>query len=165
MNTKLMSRLAGLVVVGLVIYAQFSLAENAIETSLTSSKSADVRQELFAPGQLVYIEIQMASADWEFGRNDKCNYSWKRASNVTVNGAMLGNIGIRKKGFVDSVDSDKPALKLKFDKYVEEQMVFGMKRMALNNNVSDPSFIKQYLTYRLFREASIPAPRCNCARV
>ena len=124
-----------------------------------------MRQDLFAPNKLVYIESQMAPVDWEFFRTDKRNYSWKRASNVTVNGAMLGNIGIRKKGFVDSVDSDKPALKLKFDKYVEEQMVFGMKRMALNNNVSDPSFIKQYLTYRLFREASIPAPRCNCARV
>ena len=124
-----------------------------------------MRQDLFAPNKLVYIEIRMAPVDWEFVRTDKRNYSWKRAANVTVNGTVLENVGIRKKGFIGSVDSSKPGLKLKFDKYVEEQMVFGMERMALNNNVSDPSFIKQYLTYRLFREASIPAPRCNFARV
>jgi len=63
-----------------------------------------------------------------------------------VNGTVLENVGIRKKGLVGSVNSEKPALKLKFDKYIEEQLAFGMERMILNNNVSDPSFIKQYLT-------------------
>ena len=166
MNTKLVFHLARLVLVGLVIYyAQFALADNVIETDLTSSEAVDLRQDLFAPNKLVYIEIRMAPVDWEFVRTDKRNYSWKRASNVTVNGTVLENVGIRKKGFIGSVDSSKPGLKLKFDKYVEKQLVFGMERMTLNNNVSDPSFIKQYLTYRLFREASMPAPRCNFARV
>ncbi|MBT18824.1 hypothetical protein CMK17_02350 [Candidatus Poribacteria bacterium] len=66
---------------------------------------------------------------------------------------------------VGSVNSEKPALKLKFDKYIEEQLAFGMERMILNNNVSDPSFIKQYLTYGLFRKAGMPAPLCNFAIV
>ena len=96
-----MFHLARLVLVGLVIYyAQFALADNVIEINLTSSEAVDLRQDLFAPDKLVYIEIQMAPVDWEFVRNDKRNYSWKRASNVTVNGTVLENVGIRKKGFV-----------------------------------------------------------------
>lgn len=165
MSTKLMSCLAGLALAGLIIFSQIALAESVIEKGLTSSKSADFSQGLFNPNKLVSIEIQMAPADWEFVRTDGRNYSWKKAASVTVNGTVLENVGIRKKGLVGSVNSEKPALKLKFDKYIEEQLAFGMERMILNNNVSDPSFIKQYLTYGLFRKAGMPAPLCNFAIV
>ena len=40
----------------------------------------------------------MAPADWEFVRTDGRNYSWKKAASVTVNGTVLENVGIRKKG-------------------------------------------------------------------
>ena len=165
MGTKLMSCLAGLALAGLIIFSQFALAENIIKKDLTSSKSADSNQGLFNPNKLVFIVIQMAPADWEFVRTDERSYSWKKATSVTVNGTVLKNVGIRKKGWVGSVNSEKPAFKLKFDKYVEEQLAFGMERMTLNNNVSDPSFIKQYMTYGLFSKAGMPAPRCNFARV
>ena len=165
MSTKLMSCLAGLALAGLIIFSQIALAESVIEKGLTSSKSADFSQGLFNPNKLVSIEIQMAPADWEFVRTDGRNYSWKKAASVTVNGTVLENVGIRKKGLVGSVNSEKPALKLKFDKYIEEQLAFGMERMVLNNNVSDPAFFKQYLTYGLFRKAGMPAPLCNFAIV
>ena len=165
MGTKLMSCLAGLALAGLIIFSQFALAENIIKKDLTFSKSADSNQGLFNPNKLVFIVIQMAPADWEFVSTDERSYSWKKATSVTVNGTVLKNVGIRKKGWVGSVNSEKPAFKLKFDKYVEEQLAFGMERMTLNNNVSDPSFIKQYLTYGLFSKAGMSAPRCNFARV
>ena len=41
----------------------------------------------------------------------------------------------------------------------------GLERLTLNNNIQDPSLVKQYLSYKLFRKAGLPAPRCNFARV
>jgi len=37
--------------------------------------------------------------------------------------------------------------------------------MTLNNNAQDTSQIDQYLAYRIFASAGVPAPRCNFARV
>ena len=42
-------------------------------------------------------------------------FSWFPAT-VTVDGIAYGEAGVRKKGFFGSLSSDKPSLKLRFDK-------------------------------------------------
>ncbi|MCY3577429.1 MAG: CotH kinase family protein [bacterium] len=92
-------------------------------------------------------------------------YSWFSAT-VTVDGETHTNVGVRKKGFLGSQSDVKPALKLRFDKYVDGQSLGGvMERMTLNNSVQDPSLINTCLTYRVFAAAGNPAPRCNFATV
>ena len=58
-------------------------------------------------------------------------------ADVTVDGTFVGEIGLRKKGFLGSLDDEKPSLKLKFDRYIEGQSLSGMKRMTLNNAMID----------------------------
>ena len=41
----------------------------------------------------------------------------------------------------------------------------GLARLALNNNLQDPSQLHQVLAYRVFARAGVPAPRCNLAHV
>jgi hypothetical protein len=152
------------------------------KTTSDGSGAGDPSSALFVPDTIVTVEIQMAPADWDFVRQDKrdlsglygedcmtgplySTYTWKPATSVTVNGEVLENVGIRKKGFVGSVNDTKPGLKLKFDKYEQGQELFGKERLTLNNNTSDPSFIKQCLAYDLFRKAGLAAPRCNFATV
>ncbi|WP_419922645.1 CotH kinase family protein [Candidatus Poriferisodalis sp.] len=92
-------------------------------------------------------------------------YDWFSAT-VTVDGETHADVGVRKKGFLGSQSDTKPALKLRFDKYVDDQSLGGvMERMTLNNSVQDPSMVNTCLSYRVFAAAGSPAPRCNFATV
>ena len=54
---------------------------------------------------------------------------------------------------------------MKFDEYLDQSPVAGLDRLTLNNNVQDESLASQYLTYKLFNKAGIPAPRVSYAKV
>jgi spore coat protein CotH len=76
------------------------------------------------------------------------------------------NIGLRFKGEGSFQKLDrKPAFKLKFDEFVDNQSFYGLRRMTLNNAFEDPSFVAERLAYDVFRAAGLPAPRCNSATV
>lgn len=92
-------------------------------------------------------------------------YSWFPAQ-VTVDGETHTDVGLRKKGFLGSLSSERPSLKLRFDKYVDNQSLGGvMERMTLNNGKQDSALINTCLAYQIFAAAGLPAPRCNFATV
>ena len=84
---------------------------------------------------------------------------------ISVDGVLVEQVGLRKKGLIGSLSSTRPSVKVKFDKFVPEQTLGGLERLTLNNSISDPSLVKQCLGYRLFEAAGVPAPRCNFAHV
>lgn len=131
--------------------------------------------------QLLDISIEMPPEQWDLVRLEDrdlntllkpvCgsqpfahSFTYRKAK-ITINGETLSDVGIRKKGFIGSISDIKPSLKLKFDKFVEDQRFHGIERMTLNNNRQDRAFVRQCLAYGVFRAAGIPAPRCNFARV
>ncbi|MBH76884.1 MAG: hypothetical protein CL897_01435 [Dehalococcoidia bacterium] len=92
-------------------------------------------------------------------------YTWFR-STVTVDGETYEEVGIRKKGFLGSQSDEKPSLKLRFDKYVDDQALGGvMERMTLNNSVQDRSMVNTCLALQVFAKAGIPASRCSFATI
>lgn len=91
-------------------------------------------------------------------------FTWYRAT-VTVDGVTLGDVGVRKKGWIGSVNRDRPSLRLKFDRYIEDQDLAGFENLVLNNSVQDPSLVRQCLGYALFESVGLPSPRCGFARV
>ncbi len=136
---------------------------------------------LFEPGRLLTIEIEMAPEDWNFIRfqsrsiieifgptcGEQPAYSpfTYRPATVTVEGQTFEQVGVRKKGFLGSLDEQRPSLKIKFHEYLPNQHLSGLKRMTLNNNKQDPSQLNQCLGYLVFERAGVPAPRCNFATV
>ena len=86
-------------------------------------------------------------------------------ADVSIDGQVIKNVGVRKKGFIGSLDNYRPSLKLKFDKYEDQSPVQQMVTMTLNNNKQDISLLSQSLTYHLFRKAGVHAPRCTHAAV
>ncbi len=139
----------------------------------------------FALDHVLDIAVEMAPADWDALRRQTRTlddwraeskahclaqpfaniYSWFPAK-VTVDGETHTDVGVRKKGFVGSQSKGKPALKIRFDKYVAGQTLGGvLERMTLNNGIQDPSLIRTCLAYQVFAAAGVPAPRCNFATV
>ena len=143
--------------------------------------SDDPSMALFAPGCVLDVRIDMAPSDWEVLRHQtrplaevvqgdcldappREVFDWFEAD-VSVSGRTRAQVAIRKKGFLGSLNDDKPSLKIRFDKYVEGQSLAGLTRLTLNNKIQDPSLITACLGYGLMTQAGIPAPRCNFARV
>ena len=139
----------------------------------------------FALARVLDISIEIAPEDWDTLRHQTRTfddlmaeietyglsrpfasiYDWFSGT-VTVDGETHADVGVRKKGFIGSQSDTKPSLKLRFDKYVDDQALGGIvERMTLNNSIQDPSMINTCLAYRVFAAAGNPAPRCNFATV
>ena len=77
-------------------------------------------------------------------------YTWFSGT-VTVDGETYSNVGVRKKGFLGSQSDTKPSLKLRFDKYVDDQSLGSIiERMTLNNSIQDASMVNTCLAYQIF---------------
>jgi hypothetical protein len=81
-----------------------------------------------------------------------------------VEGRVVGQAAIRKKGFFGSMDADRPSLKVKLDA-TGQKLMGGLEKLTLNNNKQDRSVASQFLAYRLFAAAELPAPRSSLALV
>ena len=146
-----------------------------------ASSEDDSSAVLFDPSAIIDVEIIMDAGDWDDVRNQTrdltkifgpgCRaepffspFTYFPAT-LIVDGEEIESVGVRKKGFLGSLDTQKPSLKIKFDEYVEDQEFMGMNRLTLNNNKQDRSQIRQCMAYSLFAGAGLPAPRCNFAQV
>jgi len=147
----------------------------------TTGDGPDLSEALFDPEHIVEVDIELPETDWDTLRHqtrgfdvlvgDDCQvepfaspFSYFPAS-VTVDGITMDEIGVRKKGFLGSMDDDKPSLKLDFQEYVPDVTAHGVKRMTLNNAKQDAASIRQCLVYQLFGSAGIASSRCNFAHV
>jgi len=90
-------------------------------------------------------------------------YNWY-TSNITIDGITLNNVGIRKKGFLGSLFSSAPSIKINTSKYTD-QMIGLTNNITFNNNAEDESRVVQTLNYKLFELIDYPAPRCNLSNI
>ena len=147
----------------------------------SNEKQLATLSDFFNPERLVQIEITMDAEDWDklcrqtrqfmeaLGQERRTStpptpFTYFPAQ-IRVDGVSFEKVGVRKKGFIGSLDEVRPSLKIRFNKYDKHQRFSGMDRLTLNNNKQDPSVISQYLAYRTFNQSGVPAPRCNFARV
>ena len=145
----------------------------------------DPSDAYFAIDRVLEVSIEMDADDWDTLRHQTRTfddliaeieehqlsrpfasiYDWFPAT-VAIDGETHAEVGVRKKGFLGSQSDTKPALMLRYDKYVDGQALGGvMERMTLNNSVQDPSMVNTCLAYRVFADAGNPASRCNFATV
>ena len=145
----------------------------------------DPSDAYFAMDRVLDISIEIAPEDWdtlrhqtrtfedlleeiekyELSRPFASIYTWF-SGRVTVDGETHADVGVRKKGFLGSQSDTKPSLKLRFDKYVNNQTLGGViERMTLNNSIQDASMINTCLAYQIFAAAGLPSSRCSFATV
>ena len=130
----------------------------------------------FTLDRVAEIEIRMTADDWRDvrlshrdaslsvlpGADD--GYQYRRAE-VRIDGVVVSQVGVRKKGFIGSVVSTRPSLKVKFDEYMSGQSFAGLEGLTLNNNNQDQALLQQFLAYDLYTRAGVPAPQTSFARV
>lgn len=140
-----------------------------VNTSLTSASSTSDYSSLFSSEVVHEINIQIDPTDWAeilASPEDETYY----ATTVTLDGQTVENVGFRTKGnsslkSVASSDSERYSFRVKFDKYVDDQTVMGLDELVLNNMFSDPSYLREYISYTTMREAGLNVPECSFVNV
>ncbi len=137
----------------------------------------DTSDQLFEPGRLLDIDIEMDPEEYEVLRQEGrtvgdlftgCSAGFEYShfvASLTIEGERYDNVDIRKKGFFGSLSAARPSFKLNVGTLEPGREVFSMERLTLNNNNQDSGNVNQCLSYGMFHAAGLPAPRCNFARV
>jgi spore coat protein H len=135
-------------------------------SSVAFASSAGVKQEyesIFQGDRVIDVKVTIGEEDWDSILANPLEKEYKSVS-VSVDGYELENVGFSTKGnltlkaVASMEDSDRYSFRLKFDKYDKSQTLLGLDKMVLNNNYSDPSYLREYLHYEALREIGLDAP-------
>ena len=128
---------------------------------------------LYAIDNVLTINISMPQGDWEAVRTEqpaggRCNFdwtggsrfTWREAASVEISGSSFpapttfAKVGVRKKSFCGSLNSEKPCLHIDFGRFSDDnetaiEALIGSRYLTLNNSIQDQSFVRQPLGYTL----------------
>lgn len=136
---------------------------------------------IFPRDRVIEVKIRLPEEDWDRIREQSRNifyelsaarkegplqnpYAYVQAA-VTIDGKHYPQVGVRKKGFIGSLSSTRPSLKIKLDHVHPALDIEGLTTLTLNNNKQDFSLVSQHLGYEIFNESGSLAPRTSYARV
>lgn len=120
-------------------------------------------ESVFDQSKVTNVEITVADEDLASILENPSEKEIVNAD-VTIDGETVKNVGFRTKGnlslnsVVQMEDSDRYSWKIDFDHYQEDQDLHGLKKLALNNNYSDPTYMREYLSYTLMEKMGIATP-------
>ncbi|MCU0256052.1 MAG: CotH kinase family protein [Vicinamibacterales bacterium] len=146
--------------------ATFHLLAAALACVLLSpARAADgpTASDFFDDTRVHDLHLRMHGPDWDllkarFMGNDyyPVDVEWQ--------GVVVRNAGIRSRG-TGSRDPHKPALRLDFNRYVDDQEFLGLQALELDNFRQDAGMMKEMVSMQFFRKMGIAAPLAVHARV
>ena len=149
------------------------LAADAARFGVNQTRS-DPRGYVFDLEQVRTYSIEMAPAELERLRANPRAEQYVRAS-LRLDGEVWADVGVRYKGFFGLLFTcfdergrqlcPKLAYKIKFNEYEQRQRFYGMKRLNFHPMKDDAAQMREVLSYELFREFGVIAPRSVYARL
>ncbi len=114
---------------------------------------------LFEEESVMEIDFQVDSDVWQ-RMLDHAMDKEVICCNVSVDGEMYYSVGVNCKGnsSLAATENGRYSLRVTFDEYVHQQSLWGLDKILLNNMFSDPTYIKEYLSYKLFEAMGVPSP-------
>lgn len=126
-------------------------------------KSFDYEYKLFDDSYVHEIDIQISEDSW----NDLLENAIEEeyyVCDVEIDGTIFYNVGIRAKGntslsqIYSDDTTDRYSFKIKFDEYQDGDTCYGLDKLALNNTMSDTTYMKDYLTYDMMEFIGADTP-------
>lgn len=139
------------------------LPENSGQPQTVQDETAaDYAQTLFDVQRVHEVRVTMAEADLEDLKENPLDKT-KYTACVSIDGETVDSVSFATKGNssltqVAKSDSNRYSFKIIFDKYISGQTYHGLDRLHLNNLISDPTCMKDYLSYRIMQQAGVAAP-------
>ena len=137
--------------------------------------------DIFPSDRVLEVKITVDPKDWDTIRKQSQDFETALAdrrqyhpidspytyveATVSIDGVVFPRVAIRKKGFLGSLNSSRPSLKVKLNHAHKTGQIDGLTNLTFNNNQQDVSLISQFMGYSLFHAAGLPAPRCAYAQL
>lgn len=154
-----------LILTGVMIYLA-----NTVWVTENSGVSFDYETKLFDHDTIMTVDIQVDEDSWNSMIENALNEEYITCD-VVINGEKYSNVGIRPKGntsltqIASDNTTDRFSFKIEFDHYDKNQNCYGLDKLALNNVMSDTSYMKEYLSYDLMNYAGVVTPLYNYASI
>jgi spore coat protein CotH len=151
--------------------------EDGISPATIKMKS-DPRGELFDQKKIGRYDFNLTRAD-SISMEKNALLEEYVPADFSYNNVLCGKVGLRYKGSTyslpncfedDGTRKDKPecrkiSFKIKFDNYIDTLRFYKQKKLNLHSESIDATKMHDILSYELFREMGITAPRCAFAEV
>lgn len=154
---------------GLALVVFAFLVFGIVSREDAEAKEYPYLENLFAEGVVNEINIEISEEDWADLVENPLEETYY-AVDVTINGETLSNVALRTKGnntltSVASSDSDRYSFKIDFDYFNDGENYYGLKKLNLNNNYGDASYMREYISYRIMGEMGIPVPATSYTHI
>ncbi len=126
-------------------------------------------QDIYDVNRVRTLHLTFAQATWWSDLlANKQSETYIRAD-LQVDNRTYRHVGVRLRGGTSyaipfAFNSRKLPFKIKLDAFVSGQRIYGYRSLNLNNGFWDPTFLREYLCYRMFREFT-PAPKVSFVKL
>ena len=152
-----------IILIVLSIFLVFIGYSYSLTNAVDLGELFDYEYKLFDDSYVHEIDIQISEDSW----NDLLENAIKEeyyVCDVEIDGTMFYNVGIRAKGntslsqIYSDDTTDRYSFKIKFDEYQDGNTCYGLDKLALNNTMSDTTYMKDYLTYDMMNFVGADSP-------
>lgn len=149
----------------------FILSASLIMSGCTTqtAKTQSYTQEMDKTS-ILHVEITANADEWQKMLDSGSDEDYISAD-ITINETTVKNVGIRPKGnssrtsVLKNDSTDRYSFKIKFDAFVDNQTWLGLDKLNLNNNFSDSSSMKEYLSYDIMNYIGVDSPLYSYADI
>ena len=140
-----------------------SASAGATASRTASSGDTAYVGKLFDTSYVHTVDITISEEDWADLRENPTEKT-KYKTDVTIDGETVREVSFATKGntsltaVAEDKDSDRYSFKVNFGKYVKGQTYYGLNKLNLNNIYADATYMKDYLSYEIFRQAGVESP-------
>ena len=154
---------------GLLVVVFCVAAYCAVDRADSADSQYTYAEHIYQDDAVNEINIEIDADDWQDMLDNPLEEEYHKAS-ITINGETVGNVAIRTKGnnsltSVANSDSDRYSFKIDFDYYDDNGNYYGLKKLCLNNNYSDNSSMREYISYKIMGELGLDVPQCGYSNI
>jgi spore coat protein CotH len=155
------------------LYFLLLIAISTIAGAKAPKKDFQFGEQFFTKDTVHTIRINFIECNYwdslKMGKKiqDSLNITTYLQGNVTIDGKKLYSCGVRFKGesSYEFYPGDKKSFRIKFNKFIKDQMYMGLEDINLNNNFKDPTMLREKIYLDLLKKYNCPAPRASYAKV
>jgi hypothetical protein len=130
-----------------------------------ASGSGDPSVNPFDTSRVATVRIVMKPADWESLKADAYAKDYYKAD-FWFDDELVPDVGVRTKGnasLMETVnwDSNRFPLAIDFNLFNRARTFHGMKKVHFNNGWSDPTLLRDVISYEIFAGMGVPSPRAS----
>jgi spore coat protein CotH len=131
--------------------------------SQASGQEEGSNSKPFYSDSVATVRIVMSEKDWEATRKNPVYENYVRAD-FWFDDELVPDVAVRPKGnsslmSVARSGTARMSLKVDFNFFNSARNFYGLKKVNLNNGFSDPTLIREVLSYDLFEQMGLPTPR------